>query len=62
MADKKVTRATLAKYAGVLGRNSLAACALRFYDELRADAIPAEIRMHGTGFTIKTASGSFRYG
>jgi len=62
MADKKVTRATLARYAGLLGRDSLAACALRFYDELKADKIAAEIRMHGTGFSIKTVSGSFRYG
>jgi hypothetical protein len=62
MSDKKVSRTTLKRYAGLLGTDSLAACALRFYDQLKADSLSATIYMHNSGFSIKTATGTFRYG
>lgn len=59
MAKRKfVSRAVLAQYAAVLGRDSLAACALRYYDSLEK----AKIEMYLTGFAIHTKDGIAQYG
>ena len=60
--ETRVTRKTLANYTGMLGQDSLAACALRFHDELREDETKVCIYQRNNGFTLKTASGSFHYG
>lgn len=49
---KKVTRKTLAKYAGLLGRNSPTYTCLRDYDEAVAAGRKPRIEMLNNGFRI----------
>lgn len=50
--SKMITRATLAKYAAMLGRNSLAANNLDQYDRLKAMGEKPKIRMNNNDFDI----------
>ena len=61
MTDKRVTRATLAKYAGLLGHDSLAAMTLRAYDHLKAAKDKPVIHMHLIGFSLSSKRGNYRY-
>lgn len=47
-----ITRALLARYAGLLGRGSIAAQALDVYDGIRATGNSATIVMHNSGFYV----------
>lgn len=52
MRDKKVSRRTLAKYAGLLGQNSLAAQTLREYDHHKLQGERVSILMRNNGFEL----------
>ncbi len=51
---KKTTRAQLAKYAALLGRDSLTAEALRLYDRHREEGRKVEVYQRLTGFSIRS--------
>ncbi len=62
MKPKFKTRATLARYAGMLVRDSLAACALRYYDAVKEAGGRPKIEMRNNGFSIHTRDGIAHYG
>ncbi len=54
--ETRVHRPTLVKYAGLLGRGSLAAAALERYDEEKSQGRRVAILMHNNGFRIRVWS------
>lgn len=56
----KLTRKALLTYAGLLGRGSVAAQALEFYDNLTAGGTFATIKRETTGFSVTDARGDVR--
>lgn len=59
---KKITRKTLARYAGLLGRDSLAKRALDDYDTSKAAGQKPIITMRNNGFTVQTHGVRVNYG
>lgn len=53
--EKTIRRATLAKYAALLGRESIAAEALATFDAIRDTGNRAQITMHNNGFRVYRA-------
>jgi hypothetical protein len=57
-----ITRATLACYAGMLGRDSVAAAALKAYDAERAAGRHPRITMPNNGFVLEVDGRRERFG
>lgn len=53
--EKTIRRTTLARYAALLGRDSIAAEALATYDAIRDTGNRAQITMHNNGFRVYRA-------
>jgi hypothetical protein len=59
---RRITRATLNKYASLLGRDSPAGQAIKQADLLARDGIRSEFFMRTTGFDVQTVCRCYRFG